>query len=83
MANQVKCTFDLFVSHADADRAWVECYLLDATDPATASGELITEVGSHLTSLSGLGTLTNPVYTGVSFRTGDVGFHRVKGDGLH
>ena len=26
--------FDLFVSHADADRAWVEGYLLDALKPA-------------------------------------------------
>ena len=83
MVNHAKYAYDLFASHADAGRAWVERYLLDATGPATASGECITEGGSYLASLSGLGTLTNPVYAGVSSRTGDVGFHRVKGDVSH
>ena len=52
-------------------------------DPATAPGELITEGGSYLTSLSGLGTEADPVYAGVSFRTSDVGFRCVKGDASH
>jgi len=30
MADQAECTCDLFISYAEADRAWVEGYLLDA-----------------------------------------------------
>jgi len=34
MTEQAEYTYDLFISHADADRAWVEGYLLDALTQA-------------------------------------------------
>jgi len=52
-------------------------------DPATASIYLIEEGGSYLTHIGDLGTETDPQYDDVGYRSSDIGFRCVKGDGSH
>lgn len=47
-------------------------------DPATAPGRLIMEGGGYMTSISGLGTVTQPIDAEVSFRRDGLGFRCVK-----
>lgn len=51
-------------------------------DPATAPSRLIMEGGGYMTSITGLGTVTQPIDAEVSFRRDGLGFRCVKGEML-